>query len=120
MDDRDRPPVRFEEHREHLQRTGQQPYGERSRAQGCTLIHALTLATTSPDESSSHPGGAAVGRHPAAALSRVGAPAAVLSRQALIIQLACLKLAAHHGWAGRLIRAVPRAWRAGRRLTLWH
>src|SRR5215813_13503219 len=47
-----------------------------------------------------------------ATLSRNGAPAAVLSRQALIIQLACLKLAGHHGWAGRVIRAVPSAWRA--------
>jgi membrane-bound lytic murein transglycosylase B len=47
-----------------------------------------------------------------AALSSGDAPAAVLTRQALTVQLACLKLAAHHGWAGRVIRAVPRVWRA--------
>ena len=47
-----------------------------------------------------------------AALSRDGAPAAASTRQALIIQLACLKLATHHGWARRVIRAVPRTWRA--------
>ncbi len=47
-----------------------------------------------------------------AALSRDGAPAAVSTRKALIIQLACLKLATHHGWARRVIRAVPRTWRA--------
>jgi hypothetical protein len=47
-----------------------------------------------------------------AALNRGGAHAATLTRQAMIIQLACLKLAAHPGWAGRVIRAVPRAWRA--------
>ena len=35
-----------------------------------------------------------------------------LTRQALIIQLACLKLAAHPGRAGRVIRAVPLDWRA--------
>jgi hypothetical protein len=35
----------------------------------------------------------------------------VLSRQALIVQLAYMKLAAYHCWAGRVIRAVPRAWR---------
>lgn len=46
-----------------------------------------------------------------AALSRGGAPPAVLTRQALIVQLACLKLAAHPGRAGQVIPAVPRAWR---------
>ena len=47
-----------------------------------------------------------------AALSRNDAPAAVLNRQGLIIQLASLKLAGHHGWAERVICAVPSAWRA--------
>jgi membrane-bound lytic murein transglycosylase B len=47
-----------------------------------------------------------------AALSRAGAHAAALTRQALTVQLTCLKLAAHPGWAGRVIRRVPRAWRA--------
>ncbi|MGN6173326.1 MAG: hypothetical protein ACTHPS_10275 [Streptosporangiaceae bacterium] len=49
------------------------------------------------------------------ALSRGGALAGLtrqaLTRQALMIQLDCLKLAAHHGWAGQAIRAVPRTWR---------
>jgi len=46
------------------------------------------------------------------ALSRRGASAAPLVRQALTVQFACLKVAAHPGWARRVIRAVPRAWRA--------
>jgi len=46
------------------------------------------------------------------ALGRSGAPVPSLTRQALIIQLACLKLAAHPGRAGRVIRAVPLDWRA--------
>ena len=47
-----------------------------------------------------------------AALSRRGASAPGLARQALTIQLACLRLAARPGWARRVIRAVPYAWRA--------
>jgi len=47
-----------------------------------------------------------------AALSHGVAPAAVLARKALIVQLACLKLAARPGWAGRVIDAVLPAWRA--------
>lgn len=47
-----------------------------------------------------------------AALSRGSAPPAALARQALTIQLACLKLATRPGWAKRVIRAVSPAWRA--------
>lgn len=46
-----------------------------------------------------------------AALSRGGA-AAGLARQALAVQLTCLKLATRPGLASRVISAVPRAWRA--------
>lgn len=45
------------------------------------------------------------------ALSGSGA-AAILARQALIVQLACLKLVAHPGLAARVVKAVPAAWRA--------
>jgi len=39
------------------------------------------------------------------------APAAALGRQALIVQLACLRLTAHPGWAGLVIRQVAPAQR---------
>jgi hypothetical protein len=81
-------------------------------ASGGTPTSAIAGANTPP----------AVGANPAqlaaqiaaaeGALNRSGPPAKALTRQAMIIQLACLKLAAHPGWAGRVIRAVPRAWRA--------
>jgi membrane-bound lytic murein transglycosylase B len=47
-----------------------------------------------------------------AALSRGGAPPARLTRQALVVQLTCLKLATRPGLARRVIAAVPPAWRA--------
>lgn len=47
-----------------------------------------------------------------AVLSQGVAPAVVLTRDALVVQLACLKVAARPGWAGRVIGAVPAAWRA--------
>ena len=47
-----------------------------------------------------------------AALSQGRASPAVLTRQALIVQLTCLKLAVRSGWARRVISAVPRALRA--------
>jgi len=46
------------------------------------------------------------------ALGQGGAPAAVLARQALIVQLACLRLAAHPGWAKAVLGTVPPAQRA--------
>ena len=46
------------------------------------------------------------------ALSQGGGTATAAARQALIVQLTCLKLAAHPSWAGRVISAVPPAWRA--------
>lgn len=44
------------------------------------------------------------------ALSRTGV-AAALARQALIVQLTCLKLAAHRELAARVVSAVPSVWR---------
>lgn len=41
-----------------------------------------------------------------------GAPTAALTRQALIVQLACLRLTAHPGWADAVLRAVAPAERA--------
>jgi soluble lytic murein transglycosylase-like protein len=41
-----------------------------------------------------------------------GANPAALTRQALIVQLACLRLAAHPGWAGLVTARVPPAQRA--------
>jgi len=46
------------------------------------------------------------------ALSGRATPEALLLTQALTLQIACLKLAAHRGWAGQVISAVPPAWRA--------
>jgi Transglycosylase SLT domain len=47
-----------------------------------------------------------------AALSGGGAPPGALVRQALIVQLTCLKLAGHPALTNRVIAAVPQAWRA--------
>jgi membrane-bound lytic murein transglycosylase B len=41
-----------------------------------------------------------------------GAAAPAMSRQALIVQLACLRVAAHHGWADAVIAQVAPAQRA--------
>ena len=46
------------------------------------------------------------------ALTRVGVPAEVLVRSALVVQLACLKLAARPGLADHVLHAVPSSWRA--------
>jgi hypothetical protein len=46
------------------------------------------------------------------ALSQSGGTATAVARRALIVQLTCLKLAAHPRWAGQVISAVPSAWRA--------
>jgi len=45
-------------------------------------------------------------------LGQGGAPAAVMARQALIVQLACLRLTAHRGWAATVLGKVPPAQRA--------
>src|SRR5215831_7406875 len=45
-------------------------------------------------------------------LAEGGAPPAALARQALIIQLACLRVAAHPGWAGVVTTRVAPARRA--------
>src|SRR5207245_671032 len=47
-----------------------------------------------------------------AVLSAGGASGVVLDRQALVVQLACLRVAAHPGWAGRVIARVSPAQRA--------
>jgi membrane-bound lytic murein transglycosylase B len=46
------------------------------------------------------------------ALGQGGTPAAVLTRQALIVQLACLRLTTHPGWAAAVVRKVAPAQRA--------
>jgi hypothetical protein len=45
-------------------------------------------------------------------LGQGGSPAAVLTRQALIVQLVCLRLTARPGWAGTVLSRVPPAQRA--------
>lgn len=45
-------------------------------------------------------------------LAQGTAPPAAITRQALIVQLACLRLAAHPGWAGLVTGKVPPAQRA--------
>jgi hypothetical protein len=47
-----------------------------------------------------------------AVLGEAGASPAALARQALIVQLVCLRVAAHPGWAGRVIGQAARAQRA--------
>jgi len=63
-----------------------------------------------------------IGRDPAALASQItaaervlgegGAPDAVIARQALIVQLACLRLTAHPGWANVVLGEVRSAQRA--------
>lgn len=45
------------------------------------------------------------------ALSRTGGSSSTFTRQALILQLVCLKLAYQPSWTDAVINAVPRAWR---------
>jgi hypothetical protein len=45
-------------------------------------------------------------------LARGGHPPALMARQALIVQLACLRVAAHHGWASAVTEKVAPAQRA--------
>ncbi|MBO0848326.1 MAG: lytic transglycosylase domain-containing protein, partial [Pseudonocardia sp.] len=45
-------------------------------------------------------------------LGRGGAPATAMDRQALLVQLACLRISAHPGWADAVIRGVAPAQRA--------